>query len=301
MPLDYFYTELIGGSPWTINKHPSSAIDLPEDELRRFIEAFAQTQVQLSNLEVPVDKIGCLYPPSPNGAGGVVAGPMSTNSCLRSPKPPYLLGPFSTLQERYLAQINAALEFGLLGAFTRRYRVASHLWHLELRELVENCAILADKPDKLYIRHDDAKGDHMMRNDKHEVVGIIDWQWAYATTKGEAFAAPAIFYTDLAYIFRGDNSLRRDEKILIEMYDREGRADLADCVRNGRLYHRLSRIGQYDTAYDKAAFREVLGPLPDGFDPPKDDQGWKAYMLDRYKDDEGLKKVIEKFGMDDGW
>ncbi|WVF70967.1 hypothetical protein IAT40_005763 [Kwoniella sp. CBS 6097] len=231
-PLDFFYNELVDGSPWKIKKRLSSAIDFPEKELRRFIEAYAQTQIQLSKLEVPVDMIG--------------------------------------------SHIDAALEFNSLGAFSPKYRVASHLWHLELREL----------------------GDHILADDKHEVTGIIDWQWAYATTKEEAFAAADIFYVDLDYVFDGDNSLRRDEKTLIEIYEREGKTDLADCVRNGRLYNRLSRIGQYDVIYDKAAFREVLGPMPAGFNPPRDDEAWKEYMMERYKDHEGLKRVIERFGLD---
>ncbi|WVQ96994.1 hypothetical protein IAU59_004103 [Kwoniella sp. CBS 9459] len=295
-PLDYFYNELISGSPWKVEKHITRTIDLPAEQLRQFIEAYAQTQIQLSNVEVPVDKIGCLHVlPADQG---VVAGPMSTRTCLRSPKPPYLLGPFVSLRERYLAHIDAALEFNILGAFSPRYRVASHLWHLELRELVSNCSILAETPDKLYLRHDDAKGDHMLCDDKHEVAAIIDWQWAYVTTKGEAFAPPAIFYMDLNYVFKGDNSLRRDEKTLIEIYEREGRVDLADCVRNGRLYQRLSRIGQYDVIYDKKAFRQVLGPMNGGFNPPKDNKEWKEAMLERYKDNEGLKQVIDKFGMD---
>ncbi|WVQ96983.1 hypothetical protein IAU59_004092 [Kwoniella sp. CBS 9459] len=292
--IDFFYNELMRGKAWNVPKHMFRRIDLPEDELQRFIEAYAKTQIQLSNLPVPVNKIGCLIPAETGD--GVVVGPLVARGCLRSPDPPYWLGPFTTLQERYLTQIESALRFILVGAVCPWAPVDAYLWHLELRELVKGCSVLAKRPDKLYIKHDDARGDHILRDDNGEITGIIDWQWAYVTTKGEAFAPSHSFYECRNYIFHGDNSLARDEKTLIEIYEREGRGDLADCVRNGRLYHRLERIGQYDDSYAKAGFREAFMPLPADLNPPENDHEWREYMMERYRDDEGLQAVIEKYG-----
>ncbi|OCF31865.1 hypothetical protein I317_02956 [Kwoniella heveanensis CBS 569] len=268
------------------------------------------TQIQLSDQPVPIDKIGCFFSPldlgldqgrgqseGEGGQGGTAVGPLVGRGCLRSTEPPYWLGPFSTLTERYLVQIECALQYILLGAVCPWALVDGYLWHLELRELVTGCSVLAEKSDELYVRHDDARGDHLLGDEEYQVTGIIDWQWAYVTTKAQAFAPPQVFYESSAYMFDGDNSLTRDEKVLMEIHMREGREDLAGCVKHGRLYQRLGRIEQYDKAYAKSGFTEVFTPFrPSGFDldPPAEDCQWRVCMMKRYKDDEGLHEIMKK-------
>jgi len=58
------------------------------------------------------------------------------------------------------------------------------------------------------------------------------------TTKAEAFAAPVVFYSNENYL-AGKNDLSLEEKILIDAFERHDRADLAYCVRGGRIYSRL--------------------------------------------------------------
>ncbi|WWC60587.1 uncharacterized protein I303_103161 [Kwoniella dejecticola CBS 10117] len=293
LPFDYFFMEFLTGQTRPIPKNPWYPINLPEDELQLFITEYARIQIQLSELPLPYTQIGCLQPT----LDGMKVGPIITRGTFQIPDPPYLLGPFNTQKERYLAHIDTTLNYISRGAVSRRDPIDSYLWHLELRELVDNCNIL-DKPiEKVYLKHDDEKGDHFLWEDG-KVVGIIDWEWAYVTTFEEAFATPYIFYEDIDYI-ASDNIMTKAEKILIGIYERHGRNDLAHCVSNGRLYHRLREIGQYGSHFVKRGFREPFKDhLPPDFDlnPPRDDVDWRVYLMERYAEHGGLQDLMRKHG-----
>ncbi|KAK6907647.1 hypothetical protein I203_101645 [Kwoniella mangroviensis CBS 8507] len=135
-----------------------------------------------------------------------------------------------------------------------------------------------------------------MVDEEGNIISILDWEWAYVTTKEEAFSTPKIFNQDYEWMRMGDNSLREAEKILIECYLRHERSDLADCVRRGKLYARLEGIGNYDPLCVKKGFREVFGDdIPDDFHRPDDDVDWRIYMMKRYENHEGLQKVMEDY------
>ncbi|WWC88164.1 uncharacterized protein L201_003069 [Kwoniella dendrophila CBS 6074] len=294
--LDYFFYEFMEGKP---HPYPKAGwlgeIDLPEDQFNQFIEEYAKVQIQLSNLKMPYKGIGCIYP-SPQNNGRTEVGPIVRQGCFMNPTPPHFMGPFSTLQKMFLAKIDAGLRYIKINALQGRNPLDEYLWHLEMRELVAASKVLAEKPAELFIKHVDKKGDELMVNDEGKVVGIIDWEWAYVTTKDDAFSTPKIFNFTYPYV-HGSNELVHAEKMLIGCYERHDRPDLADCVRNGRLYLRLERIGYYDPAFKKRGFREVFGEdIPKDFDPPEDDLSWRIYMMKRYEHDEGLKEVINRFG-----
>ncbi|WVQ97001.1 hypothetical protein IAU59_004110 [Kwoniella sp. CBS 9459] len=285
---DYFFFEFMEGKKWSMPKDPWYSVDIPKDRLAVFIDAYAKHQIKMSEVQLPTKQIGCLTTQD----GSVRAGPIIARGIFQTYKPPYLLGPFLTMQERYLAHIDAALQYITFGAVSTRDAVDAYLWHLELSELVSHSAILAEKPEAVYIKHDDEKGDHFLWNDQDEVIGVLDWEWAYATTKGEAFASPYILYENLSFL-GGKNDMTEEETQLIQAYEKYQRPDLAECVENGRLYQRLTRIGFYDRAYRKNGFREPFGadPAPD-FKPPVGDDEWRVYMMERYKDHAGLQKVM---------
>ncbi|WVF70960.1 hypothetical protein IAT40_005756 [Kwoniella sp. CBS 6097] len=255
-PFDYFFFEYMKGKTWSMPKDPWYSIDIPKDRLAVLIDAYAKHQIKMSEiqLQLPTNKIGCLK----TRDGSVQAGPIIARGSFQLYKPPYLLGPFSTLQERYFAHIDAAMKYITYGAFSTRDAVDAYLWHLELRELVSHSKVLAEEPAAVYIKHDDEKGDHYLWNEQDEVIGVLDWEWAYATTKGEAFASPYIFYDSLFFI-GGKNDMTDEEVQLIQAYEKYGRPDLAECVKNGRLYQRLTRIGYYERVYRKNGFREPFG------------------------------------------
>ncbi|WVR05597.1 hypothetical protein IAU60_002616 [Kwoniella sp. DSM 27419] len=291
-PFDYFFCELLPGQSRRIPKHPWFPIDLPEDELFRLISAYAQHQVNMSNAPVPVNKIGCV---SPGAAPSTVRpGPIIARGGFQTHKPPYLLGPFATQQERYLAHIDAVLRYLDLDALNEKTPLDAYLWHLELREMVASCPLLAEEPDVLYIKHDDEKGDHFLLGEDNEMVGVVDWEWAYATTKGETFAAPRMFYVQLEFL-GGDNGMTAVEQTLIACYENLHRPDLAECVRQGRIYQRLATIGQYTKSSRLESFRELFNDsVPADFQPPSGHEEWRVYLLKRYGDHEGLQRLMER-------
>ncbi|WVW80439.1 hypothetical protein I302_102421 [Kwoniella bestiolae CBS 10118] len=117
---------------------------------------------------------------------------------------------------------------------------------------------------------------------------------AYVTTKAEGFAAPPLLYECINH-FIGGNIMTNEEEFLTECYKKHGRPDLADCVENGRIYQRLSLIGQWNSAFRKIGFREIFEPdLPADFDPPVDEVDWRVYMMERYKDHRGLQELMKK-------
>nr|XP_019050674.1 hypothetical protein I302_01113 [Kwoniella bestiolae CBS 10118]OCF29604.1 hypothetical protein I302_01113 [Kwoniella bestiolae CBS 10118] len=120
---------------------------------------------------------------------------------------------------------------------------------------------------------------------------------AYVTTKKDAFSTPWLFNRSFKYVREGLNSLTHPEELLVKQYENLGYPNLADCVRKGRLYLRLDRIGYYDSAYKKSGFREVFqGDIPSDFDPPENDVDWRIYMMRKYRNTEGLGEVLQKFG-----
>ncbi|WVF70961.1 hypothetical protein IAT40_005757 [Kwoniella sp. CBS 6097] len=291
LPFDYFFIEFIEGEKWKVWRPLDKPIDLPKEQLELFIEVYAKQQIKMSEVFVPTKRIGCL---SNNPDNNIVAGPIIARGTFMTHKPPYLLGPFKTLQERYLAHIRAHLDYLALGAI-QWCAMESYLWHLEVEELVLNSRLLAEEPDAVYIKHDDDKGDIFLYDDQKQITGVLDWEWAFTTTKGEAFAPPDLFFNSLDF-YEGANHLTDEENMLIATYERYGRADLADCVRTGRLYQRLSLIGRYERVLGKGGLRTVFCDIPPDFNPPPADSEWMVYMMKRYKDHAGLQKIMDKLG-----
>ncbi|WVQ96999.1 hypothetical protein IAU59_004108 [Kwoniella sp. CBS 9459] len=294
-PFDYFFTEFLEGQKLKVHKFWYQPLNIDDDTRELLVDAYVKSQIKISEVRLPTKQIGCL---TTTPQGDIEAGPIIARGAFMSHKPPYLVGPFSTLQERYLAQIRAALEYASLGALTPwEEPIDVYLWHLELEELISHSKVLAEEPDAVYIKHDDDKGDIFLFNEMKQVVGILDWEWAYTTTKGEAFCAPEIFY-NLIYFWAGRDVMSQEESMLIAAYEKHGRLDLADCVRNGRLYQRLARIGRYDKNIMKSGFRTIFSehPAPD-FDPPaRSDEKWRVYMMKRYKENPGLQRAMSRFG-----
>lgn len=96
-------------------------------------------------------------------------------------EPPHFFGPFKTNHERYLTLID-----GVLGCHSAsrdevpgdraegsREMYDTHLW---LREVISDLQELRVE-EPTYIKHADDKGDQILVDAQHNVVGIIDWEW----------------------------------------------------------------------------------------------------------------------------
>ncbi|OCF56700.1 hypothetical protein L486_05554 [Kwoniella mangroviensis CBS 10435] len=300
-PFDYFFYTFLQGRPWPIQKTPFYPMRLPEEDIKKYIEAYALHQIKMSHFVLPLNQIRCLQ----MNKSGEEVGPIITRETFQKPEPPYLLGPFSTQKERYLSHIDITLDYILMGAVGESGPIDSYLWHLEMRELVEHSKILARPITEVYIKHDDEKGDQLLWDDHGKVCGVLDWQWAYTTTKAEAFAAPPLLYESIN-LFSGENSMTEEENFLIGCYRKYGRPDLGDCVEKGRLYQRLSFIGHWYDFYKKIGFREPFEPdLPSDFHPPLDDVDWQERAKvdqradDTRLDDGGKEEVAMRAGCDE--
>lgn len=113
---------------------------------------------------------------------------------------------------------------------------------------------------------------------------------AYTTCKAEAFSTPIalidyeLFYTLDTYKIRGQ------ELLFIEELERQGRPDLADCVRNGRKFQHLNRlIGWLPDIFD---VRMMMEGFTGDRGPEETISEWKARMQARFADNEVVKRLV---------
>ncbi|WWC68362.1 uncharacterized protein I206_102287 [Kwoniella pini CBS 10737] len=289
-PFAYFFCEFLTGKP----VHAHELTSLPEKKMIDFANEFCKLQIAISNIPLPFKKIGSLLPERTK-SGELRLGPIFNRGTFMKVSSPYFFGPFKTNKERYLAHIDATLEYITKGALLKSRIIQDYLWHLELRELVEASSILDQPPEAVFFKHADERGDHLLMNDKGHIVGVLDWEWSYITTKEEAFAAPFNFGKDTVFRREGDNSIRPLEQHLIRAYENLGRPDLGDCVKNGKLYSRLSMIGYYSGIWDKKGFREVFGKdTPADLQPPDKEYDRVVYFMKRYQSKIGLQKLLKQ-------
>ncbi|WWC60590.1 uncharacterized protein I303_103164 [Kwoniella dejecticola CBS 10117] len=235
-PFSYSFCEFMEGRPYNVLQ--TGSLNLPEDDLYRFIDNYAKVQIRLSEIKLPFTQIGRIY----------------------------------------FRDLSHGDYTSMIGSLTNR---DAHMASTKL----------AERPQELFIKPDDEKGDHMMIDESGKISGVIDWEWAHVTTKAEAFTPHWIF----SFAYGGPNKMTENENKLIEAYKRHNRPDLAECVKTGRFYHRLGSIGYFYQVLKKEAHRAVFGKdIPKNFRPPPEDVDWRVYMMNRYKDDEGLKKNMSK-------
>ncbi|WRT65975.1 uncharacterized protein IL334_002926 [Kwoniella shivajii] len=295
--LQYFFYEFLPGPKLKVTRRGDDALWNPGTKIRKFIEDFAKIQIKMSNIPISANLIGC--PVSPLGDNTkLIVGPLTSCRCLNMLDPPYFPGPFRTNQDRYLAQINTALSHIVNGHLCQKAPLDGYLWHLQLKELVQNCTELDKEFDQVFIRHADAKEDQFMGDEDGSISGVLDWEWAYVTTKEKAFSSPVFCFHHNKY-FGSSMDLVPAEQLLVHAYERFGRSDLADCVRNGKIYQRLSHIGTFDQQIcrQSAILKTFAKFKPEGFDPPnRVGEKWRLYLANRYHTDPCLPEMIARAG-----
>ncbi|WVQ81435.1 hypothetical protein IAT38_003559 [Cryptococcus sp. DSM 104549] len=235
--IDYFFMEFVEGSALFVNPMKDKMAISPV--IDRYIEDLAHYFITISNTPVPARGIGSLYR---KGDGSFTVGPLCTHSYLMDPHPPYFLGPFRTQKERYLTLIDHALDYVYLLALDHGgfLQIHMYMWLVEVRELVMGCAELDREEKEFYIKHGDDWLRQYFSDEGGKITGVLDWEWSYATTKNEAFSLPHEMYLDAAGRSLANNSPTPVELLLISALERLKRPDLADCVRQARLYQRLN-------------------------------------------------------------
>ncbi|WVQ62804.1 uncharacterized protein L199_000953 [Kwoniella botswanensis] len=292
--LMYCYQTFIEGSPWK-DFAPSKPRDQPlSPSTQSHIESIAKWFIYMEGIKF--DKIGS---PTFNleSREEVVIGPLIE----RQPSmtfPPYFGGPFRTAKERYLSTINGRLEALKARTLVDPSReVPIYLALLELKELMGDDLELGRDTGPFYIRHADDHWDHTRTKEGGNVTGIIDWEWAYTTTKAEAFASPMYFLPSEFYHEGSNDMFSPREYALIEAYQSLGRDDLADCVKNGRKYQRLIYFLKcmFTNVLELNAIRKAFLKIPDEVDDdmPKTEEEWVEKMLIKWQEDEGLRYLVE--------
>jgi len=116
----------------------------------------------------------------------------------------------------------------------------------------------------------------------------------------EAFAAPRWMYMNDNY-YTGSNNLTLEELLLCEVYEEMGRSDLADCVKKGRIYHRLiEATDAWDpTSLNDKQMLAILNGATDAFlgdqagELPKTMDEWVKQAMLEFKDDPDLPAILE--------
>ncbi|WWD08812.1 hypothetical protein V865_006925 [Kwoniella europaea PYCC6329] len=291
--LIYSYQTFIEGSPWS-DFAPFKPKNQPlSSSTKRHIGFIAQWFISLE--KVRFDKIGSLTFSS--ASNQIIVGPLIERQPVIT-VPPYFNGPFQNAKERYLRMIDSRLEACRDRTFVEPPReVHIYLALLEFKELVGNDLDMEQDPGPFYIRHADDHWDHTRTKEDGEITGVIDWEWAYTTTKDEAFASPMYFLPSKFYHEGSNDMFSPREYALIEAYQSLGRDDLADCVKNGRKYQRLIYFLKcmFINVLEVNAIRKAFLKIPDEVDDgmPKTEEEWVEKMLIKWQEDEGLRYLVD--------
>lgn len=282
---DYFFISSLEGytcaAPLASNPASYPSADL-------IISSLANALVKVSALTFPAIGSFCLCRNSSEET--VVVGPMmNTDFLLRSP--PYFLGPFKTARSRYLCQIDHVLNAIVSGSQYTDNPVSGYLYHLQIREWVSSDPSLATEDAEFFVRHADDKGDHILVNDQGQVTGIVDWEWAFTTTKADAFSAPFALI-DVGRYYEGSNELSEHERMLADAFDRLNRPDLTACVYGGRKYHRLLHcIGGTPDTVMLHALGEAMSAAPL---PSLSLDCWVDAAREHFQADQGLQAILAR-------
>nr|XP_019050146.1 hypothetical protein I302_00567 [Kwoniella bestiolae CBS 10118]OCF29076.1 hypothetical protein I302_00567 [Kwoniella bestiolae CBS 10118] len=292
--LIYCYQAFLPGEMWRPWFYPDSR-DLPlEQDSLRLLNGVVDWFLTMEKLQF--DKVGS--PWFGQDENDVIVGPLITRHPIFT-IPPYYRGPFRTAKEKWLAILNNKISLILSRNYCNPDReLQEYFMLMEAKRLVGNCKEM-ENAGPFHIKHDDDRFDHIRANETDgEFTGIIDWEWAYTTNKEEAFAAPNGFVP--AEYKEGKNDiLSTREFALIDAYTSHGRLDLANCVRNGRKYHRLIdflRHDEYNIKIINALERAFLDLPDDHVGQPESMEEWLGVMKEKYRDNEGLKFLLANSG-----
>ncbi|KAF8903325.1 hypothetical protein CPB84DRAFT_1774571, partial [Gymnopilus junonius] len=268
----YFFLEWLDGK--------ASFMDGTLGQQKSWITEIAKDFVKLE--ELAYSAIGCLTFTSDDGSDMFVGPMVEPTLCGQDSKGRLSqLGPFENPQEFRIAQVEQVLSLIEGGHKYSENALDAYLVHLEVIELIKVLYPKQQGPHLFYIRHADDKGDHwLFRGDCF--LGTIDWEWAYTTTKEEAFAAPLAFI-DIGAFYDGQNNLSDLENAFAGAFDLLQRPDLAMLVRGGKKYQRLPFVigtDFFDLPNLFLAFRQLVL----GQDSKPTFGEWKKEAWEKYKD-----------------
>lgn len=226
-------------------------------ETSRLIRCFAEHAIMLS--QAPFEGIGS---PRSDGqdVGRRAVGPFIPPIAFVRPEPPHFGGPFSTMRDYYLWQIEIILDVIKRGFCFRDAPLFFFLVHPDIRRMVMNEQGLTKEENEFYITHPDPAGRNLLV-EKGNITAYVDWQRYVSMAKGgwtarltlsrsstscleAAFGAPP-WMTDPVMLDDHTDPLSPLEIKLQDDYRSLGRPDLADSVIKARVHQRLDRVIGY--------------------------------------------------------
>jgi hypothetical protein len=250
-PTDALILERLDGSQWSEDNNPNFS---------RAIKDVAVYYDRVSRLTF--SGVGTL---TPAGEPGPILHPNGSN-----------LGPFRSLAEYHIASIDRALagfHHGTHDHQRPRDILQTYLFNLEVRALVAADPNFAAQPT--YLRHNDSHGGNwLVRESDGSLAGLIDWEFSYCTTFGDAFRAPEVLTGDnLGPLERRDPydlnppKLTSYEIALAAEYRSLGREDLATAVENADKFKMLEVTAERvppdmtDMVRLRTAFTRISSPV----------------------------------------
>ncbi|TFY64443.1 hypothetical protein EVJ58_g2613 [Rhodofomes roseus] len=281
-----------------VDGHPLDWYSLDDAGKRKVLKQFATIQAELAKHPLPA--IGCLKQP-----GSVQIGPLVHERMARKRESGelILLGPFKSALDMYTAFAKRQIENILNEELYVDNPTTPLLVYQYLLDIMP--AILPKRPGddgEFYVKHMDDKGDHIFVDETLNIVSLIDWEWAQTIPKELAFCAP-LFLLDVGEFYDDNIDLSPDEALLISALQTSKSEDLAICVRNGRIYHRLVFCLEENVENEETyapllcGLRKMIGLSE--HDNPSDWAAWKkkaelTYAHDR--DFRALQRHLEKSG-----
>ena len=281
-----------------LNGRPLYMHELDDASKRKVLQQYAAVYIELS--KHPFSTLGCMQNP-----GSLAIGPLvHERSATRDDSGGVCqLGPFTSTLDMYTAFAEQQIRFILNDELYVDDPLTAVLVYRYLLDIMP--AYLPEAPTdgvaQFYLKHMDDKGDHILIDDDHSIAGVIDWEWAQTMPKEFAFSAP-FFLLDVGRYFQGDNGLSSDENLFASILEAAERPDLADCIRNGRLYHRFVSCLEdniSDTEEYKCLFwglRTLLG-LAEHDNPEDDWKFWRVNAELTYADDRDVRALKERLAV----
>jgi len=223
----YVFMEKLAGKPLDWNGANT-------EQRSRVMEQLADVYLELERHPLPLSGSMPLQAPAVKAAidgDQIEVSSFAQLPCFETPNQG--LGPFRTLEAAYTAIIHQQMQT------LANHEVSSlpldnyltFLWRLKvLPKLIANSA---SREGPFYLRHYDDKGDHILVDEKHNITGIIDWEFASTDCRDLAFSSPCMMWL-VGKFYEGNNDLAEDEIRFAAIFDARSREDIRDMVRRGR-------------------------------------------------------------------
>ena len=146
--------------------------ELSPQQLDRFIDTYALEAIKLSSVKFVAVGGLCL-----DNAGAITVGSLVDTRFCNGPDSNHLGGPFKSTRDQYLYQIEACLSAIKAGMLFRLSPLRAYLAHLEVRDLILDCAALAEEEPEFYLKHPDGTADNILLDESGAVTALLDWEW----------------------------------------------------------------------------------------------------------------------------